>query len=146
MNRFSWIAINRDGTSIQRWNSDGSQNLPKYNETAEFHLLPSPEALERGFKPFSLFLTKDQRLIFKIRKHYDAVNNAEPTLDQSSVIYIVGLEEDHNDTYFSSYCALLPDGRIEWSHDFNNITMYERNLDVHPLKFYESYGYPDKGS
>jgi hypothetical protein len=141
MNRYSWIAINRDGSVIQRWNSDGTQNLPKYNETAEFHLLPSPEGLAKGLKPFSLFLTKDQRLIFKLRTHHDATNaNTTPTFDQSSVVYIVGYEEDQNNAYFSSYCALLPDGRVEWSHDLNHITMHERNLDVHPLKFYETYG------
>lgn len=123
----------------QKYNRDGTVNIPKYNNVEEFHLMPLDEAKVQGYKPFSLFLTKNQRLIYKRRRHFDSgmTPSSELIEDLDSSIHIIGFEEEIQGVYFSSYCALLPGGRIEWSHDFNHITMYERNLDIEPLKFYE---------
>ncbi len=138
MYRFSWYTVNRDGSTTQRWNEDQSENTPDPYNTAEIHFLPSPEALANGIKVFSLFLKKNQKLIFKKRRHVDSVAGNQKE-DTSSVVYIVGFEEEMDNAYFSSYCALLPDGRVEYSSDFNHITLHERNLDVEPLKLYEQW-------
>ena len=106
---------------------------------AEFHLLPTPEGIARGLKPFSLFLKKDQRLIYKKRRHADATNAGPAVEDLGSLIYLVGYEEDHDYAHFATYAMLLPDGRIEWSSDYNHITEHERNLDAHPPRFYERW-------
>ena len=139
MYRYSWYAVQRDGSIIQRWNEDQTENIPDANNTVEFHLLPSPEYIQKGGKTFSLFLKKEQRLIFRKRRHMDSSAGGDPIEDKESVVYIVGYEEDHEFTHFSSYCALLPDGRIEFSSEYNHITRYERNLDMFPLKIYETW-------
>lgn len=138
MNRFSWYTVNRDGTQTQRYNPDFTENTPDAYNTAEIHFLPSPDALKKGIKTFSLFLKKNQKLIYKKRRHIDSSGGTQ-TEDIESVVYIVGYEEEFENGYFSSYCALLPDGRVEFSSDFNHITCHERNLDVEPLKLYESW-------
>ena len=139
MYRYSWIAIDPAGNKRERWNEDGTENMPDPDNTVEFHLLPHPDHMAAiGLKPFSLFLKPGQRLIYRKRRHVDATaaGNIE---DTESVCYIVGYEENVGTGYFASYCALLPDGRIEWSSNFNHITRHERNLDAHPLRFYETW-------
>jgi len=136
-NRYTWISILRDGSIVQKYNEDGSTNKIDRENTKEFHLIASPEAYELGYRNFSLFLTKDQRLIYRIRRHADT-SGGQLVEDLSSIVHIVGYEEDRHNEYFSAYCMLLPGGRVEWSHDLNHITRHERNLDVEPLKFYES--------
>lgn len=136
MYRYAWVVVGHDGSVTQKWNEDGSANKIDVNNVKEFHLMASPEAKARGIRNFSLFLTKDQRLIYKIRRHVDQSSSAIKE-DVNSVIHVVGYEEDHHSSHFSAYCLLMPDGRIEWSHDYNHITRHERNLDVDPLRLYE---------
>lgn len=138
MNRYAWVAIQHDGTMVQRWNADGTENAPSKSNTKEFHLLPAPDALP-CLRPFSLFLKPEQLLIFNKRRHVDGGSGGQVE-DLSSVVYVVGYEEDLGFAHFASYAALLPDGRVEWSSSLNHITRHERNLEVHPLQFYETWG------
>lgn len=126
---------------MERWKPDGTENVPDPYNTVEFHMLPTQEGYEHGLRTFSLFLTKDQRLIYKKRRHMDSSSQSTVvTEDLGSLVYIVGYEEDHDVAHFSAYAFLLPDGRIEWCHNYNHNTIHERNLDVHPPLFYETWG------
>jgi hypothetical protein len=87
--------------------------------------------------PFALFLKPGQRLVFRKRRHIDALPSGDLIEDRESVIYVVGIEDDRDHAYLAMYAFLLPDGRVEWSSTFNHITVYERNLDEHPRRFYE---------
>lgn len=138
MYRYTWVAIDRDGRLTQRWNDDGTENVPP-PYPREFHLLPSPEGVARGLRPFSLFLRPEQRLIYRKRRHLDSVGGGPLVEDRESIIHIVGFEEDAHCAYFACYAFLLPDGRIEWAHDLNHVTIYERNLDTDPPRFYETF-------
>lgn len=131
INRYSWVAIQRDGNVLQRWNEDGTENIPDPYQTCEFHLLPAPEFPQ--LRPFSLFLGKDQRLIYKKRRHMDSGGG------EDSTVFVVGYEEDHGFAHFSAYVFLLPDGRAEWCSHFNHNTVFERNLEEHPPLFYETW-------
>lgn len=141
MYRYAWVVVGHDGSVTQQWNEDGSKNQIDINNVKEFHLMASPDARKQGIQNFSLFLTKDQRLIYRVRRHLDSTSSPsgwnQPKEDLGSVIHLVGYEEDHHSSHFSAYCLLMPDGRVEWSHDYNHITRHERNLDLEPLRFYE---------
>lgn len=137
MNRYTWVAIQKDDSITQRWNEDGSENVPDPHNTKEFHLLPTKEGKELGIKPFSLFLTKNQKLIYRKRRHVDA--GPTGAAGQEAVVFVVGFEESIESAYFSSFAMLLPDGRIEWTYNFNQITVHDRCLTSHPLKFYENW-------
>lgn len=123
----------------QRWNEDGTENQPPA-ECAEFHLLPTKEAFALGMRPFSLFLKKGQRLIYRKRRHADNVGAGPAVIDRVDLVtHLVGFEEDHDYAHFSCYAQLLPDGRVEWSSDYNHITEHERNLDAEPARVYERW-------
>lgn len=138
MHRYTWVATYADGKQAQRWNEDGTENVPDPNQLRAFHMLPTEKG--RNLRPFSLFLKDGQRLIYKKRRHMDASNPGVPAVeDHESVVYIIGWEEDLDYAHFSSYTMLLPDGRIECSSNYNHITLHERNVDEHPLTFYETW-------
>lgn len=143
MYRYTWVAILPDGRVEQRWNSDGSENIPPAYPK-EFHLLPEPGAYDRGLRPFSLFLKEGQRLIFRKRRHIDSVGGGPLRENTESVVYVVGYEEDLDYAHFGTYAFLLPDGRVEWSSSFNHPTIFERNIDVDPPRFYEVPDYLDR--
>lgn len=134
---YIWYAVHKDGSLHQRWNPDGTENIPP-RECKEFHLLPNTVSVMEGLQPISLFLTKDQFLIYKKRRHMDQLTDDGP-MENAGTIYILGKEEEQNGGYFSSYCFVLPGGRVEVASDFNHITWMERNLDEIPLHFYETW-------
>lgn len=140
MNRYTWICVYRDDSVVQRWNEDGSENTPDPHQVKEFHLLPTEEGYARGLRTFSLFLTRNQKLIYRKRRHIDTTPNGGQVEDTESVIYIVGFEEHLDSAYFSSFAFLLPDGRVEWTYNFNQITVHDRCLDVYPLQLHELWG------
>lgn len=140
MNRYTWVAIQKDDSVIQRWNEDGTENVPDPHNTKEFHLLPTEEGYQKGLRSFSLFLTKNQKLIYRKRRHLDSHDFGDPVENKATVIYVVGFEENLESAYFSSFAMLLPDGRIEWTYNFNHPTVHDRSLDDHPAKFYELWG------
>lgn len=139
MNRYTWVAINKDDSMTQRWNEDGSENVPDPHNTKEFHLLPTKESYERGLRPFSLFLTKNQKLIYRKRRHVDTSTGFQAE-DYGSVIHLVGFEETIESAYFSSFAMLLPDGRVEWTYNYNHLTVHDRSLEEHPPKAHEMWG------
>lgn len=137
MNRYTWLAVHRDGSQLWRWNETPAgtvENVPHPDLTKEFHLLP----LREGLLPFSLFLKDGQRLVYRKRRHMDAING-NLVEDLESVVYVVGWEEDLDYAHFSSYAMILPSGRIEMSSNFNHITLHDRNLDEHPLGIHETW-------
>lgn len=137
MNRYTWIAIYKDENVIQRWNEDGSENVPDPYNVKEFHLLPTEEGSKQGLKTFSLFLTKNQKLIYRKRRHIDSDNGINFIERTESVVYVLGFEESIESAYFSSFAMLMPDGRIEWTYNFNQATVYDRSLDAYPPQIYE---------
>lgn len=136
INRYAWVAVQRDGTILQRWNSDNTENVPDPHNTAELHLLPAPEWPH--LRPFSLFLTRSQKLIYKKRRHMDSGQSGGGE-DHDSTVFVVGYEQEIDHAHFSAYAFLLPDGRIEWCSSFNHNTVFERNLEEHPPLFYETW-------
>lgn len=140
MKRYTWIAVYRDDKIIQRWNEDGSENVPDPYNLKEFHLLPVEEAYAQGIRPFSLFLNKNQKLIYRKRRHIDTNSAGNNSEDLGSVVYIVGFEETIGSTYFSSFAMILPDGRVEWTYNFNHDTVHDRCLETNPPKIHEVWG------
>lgn len=140
MYRYTWVAVYRDDTVQQRWNEDGSENVPDAHNIKEFHLLPTEDAYAAGLRPFSLFLTKNQKLVYRKRRHVDTNTVGQQHEDFGSVIYVVGFEEQLESAYFSSFAMLLPDGRIEWTYNFNHDTVYDRALEVYPRRLHELWG------
>lgn len=138
MYRYTWVAIQRDGSTVERWNEDGTENRPDPYNTAEFHMMPIPD-IAPHLRPVSLFLGKTQKLIYVKRRHMES----SPSMtnlheDPGSVVFVIGVEDERpNGEYFSMFWYLLPDGRMEISHDFNQPTIYDRNLHKDPPRFYE---------
>jgi hypothetical protein len=130
----------RDDKMIQRWNEDGSENVPEPYNLKEFHLLPTEEGYNYGLRPFSLFLTRSQKLIYRKRRHVDTGAFGETREDTESVVYVLGFEESIETAHFSSFAMLLPDGRIEWTYNFNHDTVYDRCLQTNPPKIHELWG------
>lgn len=140
MNRYTWVARYRDDSVLQRWNEDGTENVPDPYNVKEFHMLPTEEGHLAGLRPFSLFLNKNQKLIYRKRRHIDTSISGDSTEDRNSVVYVLGFEETIGTAYFSSFAMLLPSGRIEWTYNFNQDTVYDRCLNAHPPQLHEVWG------
>lgn len=137
MYRYNWWAIQDDGTEVNRWNPDGTENVPDPWLTRQMHFIP-----EKSDPVFSVFVPKGAMLKYCKRRHADFGEDLQLIGRGLDTIYVFGwVFPDFPEA--ACYTFLLPDGRMEQSNDFNHTTRYERNLEVHPLERWELLGAPD---
>jgi hypothetical protein len=142
---FSWLAVYPNGSTQERW-VDGVEQKPR-PEAREFHLLPNPEAMAHGARPYSIFLRRNEELVYFKRAHADGVsfNGGPPImigagLDGAIVLGVRAGRDDPEDRLPPVvYFLVLPDGRVEISTDREHVTRYERHETDHPLRFYEAW-------
>lgn len=140
---YSWLAVYADGSTQERW-EDGVEQKPR-PDAREFHLLPAPDMMRLGARPYSLFLRRNEELIYRKRAHADAVsfNGGAPIpigvgLDGILVLGVRAARLDPEDMLPPAvYFLVLPDGRVEISTDPDHITRYERHKTDFPPRFYE---------
>jgi hypothetical protein len=139
---FSWMAVYRDGTTLERF-VDGAEQTPDYDRVAEFHLLPAPNKMRDGARPYSLFLRRNERLIFFRRVHGDTAlfaNGSIVPYGRGDPYFVLGIGIHE---FVLMYVFVLPEGRVEMSTDHDHVTRYERNGWAHPLRFYETWPLPE---
>lgn len=61
---YHWRAFHHDGTMVERWNPDGSENRPDPWRVAQFHLW----SIQPGVAPVSLYVPKGARFAWE-RRH-----------------------------------------------------------------------------
>lgn len=102
-----WKAIYRDGSCLEQFNSDGSEN--KYtairrNELSQFLVFHGGEVL------LVLHLDEGKRLIYRRRV---AKYLMGPKAGTSEAVYLVGWQENRRGVNVQSLCFVFEDGHIE---------------------------------
>lgn len=104
-----WKAVYNDGTFLNQYNNDGSEN--KYSEIDRANL--SQFLLLRDTKELMViiyFTRPSQKLIYRKRVAIYISGSKTGTQD---VVYIVGWHENRNGTNVQMICFVFDDGHVE---------------------------------
>lgn len=107
LGRYDWTAMLRDGSTITRWNADGTENEPDPWYTTQFHLAGS------GEPPVSLYVPRGAEFKYA-RRH-----RVGPEGVSNTTIYVMGWQWP-DDPNYGCFIYCLPDGRIELSNSFHH--------------------------
>lgn len=111
---YDWVAVRRDGSTLNRWNLDGSENRPDPWYTTQFHLT----SCQPGVDPVSIYVPKGA--VFRYARRY----KLHPDGDRvSGLFYVAGWQMP--DDLHGCYLFALPNGRFELHSSFDHNPRWE---------------------